>query len=413
MGDRHRDHRTALAGKPKLELADIFSAYQHLLASLSPEQAKVVRDLLNCRTSMLGGHVRRCSGCGGEEISYNSCRNRHCPKCQFLSRARWIEARTSELLPISYFHVVFTLPHVLNPLILRNKKALYELLFKSVADTMKQVAARRMNGAQIGFTAVLHTWGQNLMDHPHLHLIVPGGGLSPDGTKWVPTSEDYLLPTRILSQVFRGKFLSGLERLRGELSYPGAIEELKDPGRFKNLLRQSAEKPWVVYAKRPFAGPKQVINYLGNYTHRVAISNGRLIKIEGEAVHFYARDYRSRTTKIQQLHVTEFMRRFLLHTLPRGFQRIRHFGFMGSRFKRQKLELCRAAIAPTATPQAPANPEPTPPLEDWKQWLRATTGIDLTRCRRCDDGEMREVCTLAPRIPRRSIRPPPPGAKPP
>lgn len=401
MGDHHV--RTSLAGRPKLELAQIFSEYQHLLGPLSKDQRKVVQDIMNCRTSACGGHIRRCSGCGEEEVSYNSCRNRHCPKCQFLAQARWVEAREGELLPIAYFHVVFTLPHVLNPLILRNKKALYELLFKSVSETMKEVAARRMKGAQVGFTAVLHTWGQNLMDHPHLHLIVPGGGLSPDGKSWIKTPENYLLPTKILSEVFRGKFLSSLEKMRDKLIYPGAIEELKDPGRFKNLLRKATENRWVVYAKRPFAGPKQVLNYLGNYTHRVAISNSRLIKIENDHVHFHYKDYRSGGSKVMVLHASEFMRRFLLHTLPRKFVRIRHYGIMGSRFKKQKLEHSRAALKVPPTPAAQTEKASL----DWKQWLKQKTGIDLSRCRKCENGEMREVLSFSPRLSSRHDRGPP------
>ena len=390
--------RTALVDRPKLELAEIFRVYQHLLGPLSPAQYKVVRDITNCRTRVLGGHVRQCGGCGGEEISYNSCRNRHCPKCQFLARSRWVEARKSELLPVPYFHVVFTIPHVLNPLVLCNKKPLYELLFRTVSETLKEVGARRLGGAELGFTAVLHTWGQNLMDHPHLHLIVPGGGLSSDGQRWIPTPEHFLLPTPVLSEVFQGKFVNRLERMREQLSYPGSIAGLKEPGRFKHLLRAAVEKRWVVYAKRPFAGPEAVLNYLGNYTHRVAISNYRILKLENDHVHFRYRDRKTRESKVMVLHATEFMRRFLLHVLPPKLVRMRHYGILGSRMKKLKLETCRQILLPPAPiATRPSVPTPQAP-SDWKQWLKEKTGVDLDSCRACGARAMRETFVLKPRL---------------
>ena len=392
-------HRTALAGRPKCEIADVFSDYQHLLPPLSPTQAKAVRDLLDCRTARMGGHVSRCQSCSQEEISYNSCRNRHCPRCQFLARARWLEAREDELLPVPYFHGVFTLPHALNPLVLNNQSALYGLLFKTVAETLTQVAARKFEGASLGFTAVLHTWGQTLMPHPHLHLIIPGGGLSPDQTRWQPTPENYLLPTRVLSQVFRGKYLEALEKLRPELEYPGALREFQNTGRFKNLLIQAASQDWVVYAKRPFAGPKQVLNYLGNYTHRVAISNYRLLKIEDDHVHFRYRDYRDdNKQKVMALHAREFMRRFLLHVLPSRFVRIRHCGLLGSRSKKRNLEKARTILGVTRTevaePAVAEKEKPATATADWKTWLKAKTGRDVTRCASCKDGRLIRIREL-------------------
>jgi hypothetical protein len=308
-----------------------------------------------------------------------------------------VAARSGELLPVAYFHVVFTLPHVLNPLIRANKKQLYELLFRSVSETLKEVGARRLRGAEMGFTAVLHTWGQKLTEHPHLHLIVPAGGLSPDRKSWVPTPANYLLPLKVLAEVFRGKFLSRLEQMRAELTYPAAIGELKDPGRFKNLLIKSAEKPWVVYAKRPFAGPKAVLNYLGNYTHRIAISNFRILKCENDHVHFRYRDYKTGETKIMALHAKEFLRRFLLHVLPSRFVRMRHYGLLGSRSKQDKLARSREIL----TPPAHAVDAPLPGnsiSSDWKQWLKEKTGVDLARCRACGQAGMREVMVLKPRF---------------
>jgi hypothetical protein len=299
-----------------VEVTDVFRRYQHLLGPVHSGSAKIIRDIKDCRTARLGGHVNRCEKeeCSHEEISYNSCRNRHCPKCQFLTRAKWVQERIDELLPVEYFHVVFTLPHALNPLILQNKKRLYDLLFKAASQTLKEVSQRNLK-AEVGFIAVLHTWGQNLMDHPHLHVIVPGGGLKEKSgeRKWIHCKKGYLLPIKILSQVFRGKFLSQLEKDHGKLKFKGKLEHLSNPSEFKNLLIKSAEKSWVIYAKKPFAGPKQVISYLGNYTHRVAISNHRLLKIENEEVSFRYRDYKDENKKkVMTLHTKEFMRRFLL-----------------------------------------------------------------------------------------------------
>jgi hypothetical protein len=365
--------------KPSLEVADIFNRYGDQITNVSTDSFKVVRAITNCRTERLGRHLRTCSNCAHEEISFNSCRNRHCPKCQFMTRVNWVTKREEELLPLKYFHVVFTLPSELNPLILQNKATLYDLLFKASAETLKEVARRKKNmGADLGFIGVLHTWGQNLMDHPHVHYIVPGGGLKQKTL--VQTRRKYLLPVKILSQVFKAKFLSDLEKLhgKGKLQFHGQIENLSDITKFKELLVECARKSWVVYAKQPFNGPKQVISYLGQYTHRIAISNHRLIKIEDERVHFKYRDSRhGNQSKIMSLHVKEFMRRFLLHVLPRGFVRIRHFGILASRLKKETIKLMRNLMA-----------APIPITRTVTDVLLEIVGTDITQCPQCKAGVM-------------------------
>jgi hypothetical protein len=325
-----------------------------------------------------------------------------------MARAKWVDARVDELLPrVPYFHVVFTLPHELNPIILHNKRKLYTLLFKSSSDTVKQVGSQRLGGAQMGFTAVLHTWSQKLMDHPHVHMIVPGGGLSPDHTQWVPTPENYLLPTKGLSAVYRGKFLEALERMHGELEFPEVIKKFADPGCFKNLLRKAVQNDWVVYAKQPFSGPKQVLNYLGNYTHRIAISNFRLVKHEDGVVHFLYRDRKTNESKVMALPALEFLRRFLLHVLPPKFVRLRHYGLLGSRLKNTNLKTCRTILLPeslaVSTPspvatQAEPSPEQQKDPSDWMQWLKEKTGVDLKKCKACKTGNMHRARTLQPTV---------------
>lgn len=382
----------SLARNPKWEVADIFRQYRRLLGPLQEGEAKVVRDIIDCRTAKLGGHVRECSDCGNQEISYNSCRNRHCPKCQFLARAEWVENRVDELLPVEYFHVVFTLPHELNPLILQNKRMLYNLLFDAASQTLKEVSVRHLK-AETGFIAVLHTWDQKLSDHPHIHMIVPGGGLreNEDGTdQWVSFKRGYLLPISILTKVYRGKFLSALEALHGELKFSGRTERLKEKSRFKKLLQSVARKNWVVYAKSPFAGPKQVIQYLGNYTHRVAISNYRILKVENDHVYFRYRDSAQNNKHLVMcLHVTEFMRRYLLHVLPRRFIRIRHYGFLGNRSRTSKIERLKALLIPNTSPPKKENSEAT--KKDWKERLKELTGLDLSVCSVCKKGEMKDI----------------------
>lgn len=381
-----------MAPLPRVEVADIFRKYRHHIGPLYPAAAKVVRDIIDCRTRKLGGHVRLCSDCGHEEISYNSCRNRHCPKCQFLARAEWVEARIDELLPVDYFHVVFTLPHELNPLILQNKKEIYGLLFNAAAATIKDVAKNRMQG-EPGFIAVLHTWDQKLLDHPHVHMIIPGGGLRTNvegKDEWIPCHRGFLLPIALLSKVFRGKFLSGLEKLRDGLVYEGRLTGIRDPRRFKKLLQTAARKNWIVYAKPPFAGPEQVIHYLGNYTHRVAISNHRLIKTENEHIHFRYRDSRDgNKQKVMSLHAQEFIRRFLLHVLPRRFVRIRSYGFLGNRFRKTKIAKLKQILIPKIEHE-PIDVQ-SPEKRDWKERLKDLTGYDVSICPKCEKGKMVEV----------------------
>jgi len=296
-----------------------------------------------------------------------------------MTRVNWVTKREEELLPLKYFHVVFTLPSELNPLILQNKALLYDLLFKASAETLKEVAKRKKNmGADLGFIGVLHTWGQNLLDHPHVHYIVPGGGLHQKNL--VQTKRKYLLPVKILSQAFKGKFLSGLENLhqKGKLQFHGQIKNYSDVTKFKGLLSECARKVWVVYAKQPFNGPKQVISYLGQYTHRIAISNHRLVKIEDDRVYFKYRDSRNENkSKIMSLHVKEFMRRFLLHVLPRGYVRIRHFGILASRLKKETIELMRNLTE-----------APPPITRTVTDVLREIIGADITQCPHCKAGVM-------------------------
>lgn len=377
--------------KPTLEIADIFNQFGHLLGALPWQSQKVVQDITNCRTSVLGGHRLKCDECEYQKNSYNSCRNRHCPKCQFLPTVRWIEKRTEDLLPCQYFHVVFTVPAELKPLMLRNKKDSYDLLFKAASETLKEVAQNpKRLGAEIGFIGVLHTWGQNLQDHPHCHFIVPGGGLHKKKTKWVPCKKDYFLPVQVLSEVFRGKMLEYVEKAfdDGRFRFMGQIEYLKSYAHFKELLMNCAAKEWVVDSRKTFAGPEQVINYLGQYTHRIAISNYRLVKLEGENVHFKVRDRDDpKKKKILILHVKEFMRRFLLHVLPKRYVRIRHFGLLGSRLKKMKIAIVRRL-------QGIEDKVVERLEETWKELLERFTGIDANLCPKCQKGILLETRTI-------------------
>jgi hypothetical protein len=298
-----------------------------------------------------------------------------------------VENRSRELLPIEYFHVVFTIPHVINHTALQNKAVVYDILFKAAADTLKDVANRK-RGAEIGFVTVLHTWGQNLMQHPHLHMVVAGGGLRDDNT-WVACKKGYLLPLKILSTVFRGKFLSALEKSHCELTFHGSLSALAEEAQFKKLLTEASKCSWVVYAKKPFAGPKQVLAYLGQYTHRIAISNHRLVKLEDDHVSFTYRDYADNNKgKVLSLHVQEFMRRFLLHVLPKKFIRIRHYGFLGNRFRKEKLSACRQILCPEE-PQIQS-----PEKKDWKERLKELTGIDINVCPRCGGRMFESIIAL-------------------
>jgi hypothetical protein len=313
-------------------------------------QRRVMTAIEACRTAALGGHVERCEDCAHTRISYNSCRNRHCPKCQWRAAQDWLAAREAELLPVPYFHVVFTLPAEIGAIAYQNKAALYGLLFTAAAEALTTIAADPKHlGADIGVTAVLHTWGQNLDHHPHVHCIVPGGGISPDGTSWTHCRPGFFLPVRVLSRLFRRLFLTGIEALHaaGKLSFFGDLAGLVAPKVLRSYLAPLRKTEWVVYAKKPFAGPAQVLAYLARYTHRVAVANSRLVELDDSQVSFRWKDYRENgrdKIKVMRLSAGEFMRRFLLHVLPDGFHRIRHYGLFANGHRTRKIELCRRLL---------------------------------------------------------------------
>src|SRR5437773_5689173 len=384
---------------PAVEVADIFrahgAAYRHTHA-LSRAQRRAMQAIETCRTAALGGHRETCDTCGAERIAYNSCRNRHCPKCQTLAKERWLAARRAELLPVEYFHVVFTLPHALNQLAQGNPRLVYTLLFRAVAATLTTFARDpRHLGGDLGGTAILHTWGQNLSQHLHLHCVVTGGALTQDGARWMAAPPGFLFPVRALARVFRGKYLQALHRAftAGRLRFAGALAALADPEAFATWLRDLRRHDWVVYAKRPFAGPTQLLEYLGRYTHRVAISNERLVSHTDGVVRFRWRDYADGDRmKIMTLTAEEFIRRFLLHVVPDGFVRIRHFGFLANRSRRAKLPRCRDLLA---QPPAPA----TSAIESVAALMRRLTGIDIERCPVCQQGQLHCTEILAPTSP--------------
>jgi hypothetical protein len=340
--------------RPPLEVADVIRAAGNAFFECSRKwftwlHLKVMTAIVCCRTSALGGHIDKCLTCGDRAISFNSCRNRHCPKCQANARDRWLEARRRELLPTGYVHVVFTLPAQLAWLALQNKREVYSLLFQASAETLLTVARDPQHlGAEIGFFSVLHTWNQKLLHHPHVHCVVPAGGLSPDHTRWIAAPAGFFLPVKVLSRVFRGKFVAGLRELHatGKLEFHGGLVPLQSQPAFAALLRSLFRSEWVVYAKRPFGGAEQVLRYLGCYTHRVAISNHRLVALQDGKVSFRWRDSAHKNKKrLIQLPVEEFLRRFFLHVLPKGFVRIRHFGFFAHRRRASLLPLCVARLA--------------------------------------------------------------------
>jgi Putative transposase/Transposase zinc-binding domain len=377
---------TAASARPPLEVADILRAhgddYRHQ-HPVSPPQAAVLRRLSQCRTAALGGHVDACAACGYTRIAYNSCRDRHCPKCQGQQRAAWLETRLDRLLPVSYFHVVFTLPDSLNPLMLRNQAVLYNLLFQAAAQTLRQLAADpKWLGAQLGITAILHTWGQKLLFHPHLHCVVTGGGLTPDGQHWRATRSDYFMPVRVLGRLFRAKFLAGLRALydTGQLSLEGSVAALADASAFRRWLTPLYRQNWVVYAKPPFGGAEHVFRYLGRYSHRVAISNSRLVSLANGQVTFQWKDYADEDkTKRMCLDAEEFIRRFLLHVLPPRFVRIRHYGLLAGRNVPTKLARCRQLLgeAPATTSAREAK------LRTWLERVLEWTGQDPWVCPHC------------------------------
>jgi hypothetical protein len=338
--------------KPRFEVADIVRQYgdeYRRAHRTTPAQESVLRHIAQCRTAVLGGHIDECPGCGHQEgASYNSCRDRHCPKCQSRTRDKWLAARLARLLPVPYFHVVFTVPAELNPLALGNRRLFYDLLFETFAETIKETARDKKHlGADPGLTAVLHTWGQNLLFHPHIHSVVTGGGLSDDGSRWVRAHERFFIHVKVLGRRFRGKFLAALRRTRAgnRLHYGGSTAELSDDGAWENLLKPLYDKKWVVYAKAPFGGPEQVFRYLGRYTHRVAISNHRILDVANGRVSFSLKDYHDGARrKTMTVSATEFLRRFLLHVLPHGFTRIRHFGLCAASNIGTKLEAARQVL---------------------------------------------------------------------
>ncbi len=378
-------HRAGARPRTSCELADILRCYgpaYRRAHRLPRSHLKVLRAIEVCRTAALGGHKEHCAQCGFQRIAYNSCRNRHCPKCQAFAKAQWLEARQAELLPVPYFHNVFTLPHELNPLILcqeQNRRAVLGLLFHAAADTLLAFGRRNLGGT-LGVTMVLHTWDQQLRAHFHVHCLIPGGVLSHDRTQWLPAKPKFLFPVRALSKVFRAKFLDGLRRLyaSGQLVFPAALTNvapLADAAAFNALLARLRGKPWVVYSKAPFAGPDKLLHYLGHYTHRVAISNSRLLSCHDGQVSFHYRDRRAGDIrKLATLPVDEFIHRFLWHVLPKGFTRIRHYGLFAGRNKNELLPRCRQLLS--ADEREPVKKKSA---ADWLLLL----GIDVTRCPRC------------------------------
>jgi len=370
--------------RPRLEVADIVRRHgpaylQSRAGHVGRGERRILGAIAACRTSALGGHVERCGGCGERRVAYNSCRNRHCPKCQGLARAEWVAERQAELLPVPYFHVVFTLPAAAAEIAFQNKAVVYGLLMRAAADTLLTIAADpRHLGAELGIVAVLHSWGQTMQHHPHVHCVVPGGGLSADGERWVACRPGFFLPVRVLARLFRRLFIAGLEAAfaAGKLAFFNALAALARPQAFARRLAELKRQDWVVYAKRPFAGPEQVLAYLGRYTHRVAIANSRLVALDDGRVSFHWKDYRHHDKrKLMTLDAEEFLRRFLLHALPNGFHRIRHYGFLANRQREAKLALCRRLLA--------AEPPPAPVRLDYRERMRQLTGRDLERCARC------------------------------
>jgi hypothetical protein len=382
--------------RPHLELADVFKALDTDRSrtdpqSLNSQQRRALRDIIQCRTAALGGHVEQCTQCSHEQIAYNSCRNRHCPKCQAAARKEWTQKRAAELLPVEYFHVVFTLPEQLSPLALQNKRVIYGLLFQAASETLLKIAGDPKHlGASIGFLAVLHTWGQTLQHHPHLHCVIPGGGLSPDHSRWISCRKGFFLPVKVLSRLFRGKFVAYLKAAneQGRLGFHGQSKHLAEGDHFASLLKEVSNLEWVVYAKSPFGGPVQVLKYLARYTHRVAISNQRLVSLSEGEVTFRWKDYADgNAVKEMTLDVREFTRRFLLHVLPRGFVRIRHYGLLANRCRSERLGRCRKLLAHSANRTS---------LEAASVISDECTEHESKLCPVCREGRMTKIQKLEP-----------------
>jgi len=382
---------------PARELADIFRrhgpAYRQA-HSLPLHQHKLMRAIETCRTPAMGASVEWCDHCQYTHIQYRSCRNRHCPKCQGLARAQWLEKRKAELLPVEYFHLVFTLPEPIANLAFYNKEVIYEILFRATAETLLTIALDpKYLGVQAGFFAVLHTWGQNLHFHPHLHCVVPGGGLSPDHPRWIPGRRRFFLPVRVLSALFRRLFVDAVKKAyaQNKLRFFGALEALRDPQTFAAFLAPLKNSPWVVYAKAPFGGPQYVLEYLGRYTHRVAISNHRLLALDDGQVSFQWKDYRDRNQqKVMTVAAEEFIRRFLQHALPSGFQRIRYYGFLANCHRAERLELCRQLLAPCSD----LLPRPAP----CRDLNAALTASMLRLCPQCRIGTLWRFLVPPPQL---------------
>ncbi|WAG64324.1 IS91 family transposase [Clostridium estertheticum] len=378
-----------------IEVQDIFQQYgteYRKKHKLSLAQLKAMSAIEKCRTSQLGGHIDKCENCGSTQTSYNSCRNRHCPKCQSLAKERWIDSQKNNLLNIGYFHVIFTIPDTINLIVYQNQRELYTLLFKAVAETLSELASdKKYLGAALGFTSILHTWGQNLMHHPHIHCIVPGGGLSSIG-KWVSSRKKFFIPIKVLSRKFRGKFIYYLKQIyyKNKLKFYGTQEYLCNNNEFEKLISSIYAKEWVVYCKPPFKQASSVVEYLGRYTHRVAISNNRIINIENDNVTFKWRDYKdSSKCKLMTVSADEFIRRFIIHILPSGFMKIRHYGLLGNRNKNTKLTLCKHLTN-------------TPILLEEKisalQLIQKITGRDFSKCQHSGSDKLSR-CTLFSKSP--------------
>jgi hypothetical protein len=360
------------------------------------EQFRVLNDLAKCRTAALGGHLKQCDTCAREIPVYNSCRNRHCPKCHGAARAAWLDAREREVLDVQYFHVVFTLPHELAPLVLQNRRAIYSMLFRAASETLTTLARDpKYLGAELGCVALLHTWGQNLLLHPHLHCVIPGGGLSADGERWVSCRDGFFLPVRVMSRLFRGKFTAFLQSAydEGELQFFGRLQQLSHPNAWDGWLDTLRNKPWLVYAKPPFGGPRQVLKYLARYTHRVAIANSRLISTDNAKVAFRWKDYANQNQhRIMTLDAVEFLRRFLLHVLPKRFMRVRYYGFLANRHRQDKLESIRRLLGQAE----PSDTEPSDSLAAVDAEGQETTTDSADLCPECRKGRLRLVAPLTP-----------------
>ena len=386
--------------KRSLEVADLFrsygAAYRHEHAHGLPlRHLRAMRAIEICRTAELGGHVDQCDHCGALRISYNSCRNRHCPKCQCLDKERWLEAQKRDVLPTQYFHVVFTLPQALRPLALRNQKVVYNLLFRAVSETIKELCEDPKHlGAEPGFIALLHTWSQTLLDHPHIHCIVTGGGLSRDGDQWVPCKKTFFIPVKVLSAVFRGKFLDYLKKgyEKKGLTFSGAVAHLAEEKAFTAMMNKLYGQDWVVYCKPPFKNAETVIEYLGRYTHRVAISNERIVNLNDNRVTISYRDSADHDQiKRLTLDAFEFIRRFLLHILPDGFMKIRHYGLLSNHNRKTRLKRCRELLGVSTNPDQKKDGE-----ESWEDVFYRVTGIDPRICPCCGKGRMVLRETLLP-----------------